>query len=95
MSDKDWSCGWTVYGQRDPGEALILDWPPPRGVQATVSVASPSTYLNLNRMGRFHNMGAFQQFTLRPQGSTDGPAARVLCMSSAGRLQALQGTDKC
>ena len=95
--DQDWSCGWTVFadtdgnGRHDPGEALIQAWPAPQGIQATVSVASPSTYLNLNRTGRFHNLGAFR-FTLRPRGSTDDSAARVLCMSSAGRLQTLQGT---
>ena len=99
-SDQDWSCGWAVFadtdgnGRNDPGEALIQAWTAPRGVQATVSVASPSTYLNLNRTGRFHNLGAFR-FTLRPEGSIDETAARVLCMSSAGRLQVLQGTDKC
>ncbi|MGO4391039.1 GspH/FimT family pseudopilin [Variovorax sp. M-6] len=98
--DQDWSCGWMVFedgdsnGQRDPGEALIQSWPPLRGVEATVFVPSPSTYLNLNRWGRFHNLGAFR-FTLKPPGSTDRTAARVLCMSSAGRLQTLQGTDKC
>ncbi|MDM0030989.1 GspH/FimT family pseudopilin [Variovorax sp. J22P271] len=96
--DQDWSCGWMVFadtdgnGRQDPGEASIQVWTAPQGVQATVSVASPSTYLNLNRMGRFHNLGAFR-FTLRPQGSTDDSAARVLCMSSAGRLQILQGSQ--
>jgi type IV fimbrial biogenesis protein FimT len=99
-SDQDWSCGWTLFadtdgnGQHDPGEALIQAWPAPGGVQATVSVAPPSTYLNLNRMGRFHNLGAFR-FTLRPKGNTDDAAARVMCMSSGGRLQTLHGTDKC
>ncbi|MDM0023310.1 GspH/FimT family pseudopilin [Variovorax saccharolyticus] len=99
-SEQDWSCGWTLFadtdgnGRHDPGEALIQAWPAPRGVQATVSVAAPSTYLNLNRSGRFHNLGAFR-FTLRPERSSDDKAARVMCMSSAGRLQTLQGTDRC
>lgn len=97
-NDQDWSCGWMVFADGhddgDPGEALIQAWPPLRGVEVTVSVPSPSTYLNLNRWGRFHNLGAFR-FTLRPPGSTDRTAARVLCMSSAGRLQTLQGTEKC
>ena len=96
--DSDWRCGWLVFvdddgnGRRDPGETLIQTWPPHRGIEATISVASPSTYLSINRWGRFHNLGAFR-FALRPEGSTGQADTRVLCMSSAGRLRALQGAE--
>jgi type IV fimbrial biogenesis protein FimT len=95
----DWSCGWLVFadddndGARGPGEPLIQTWPAPR-VAVSLSVANPATHLVLNRWGRFHHLGAFR-FTLQPRSDASSAAARVLCMSAAGRLRTRHGADAC
>ena len=48
-----------------------------------------SDLFQINRWGRFGNTQGFS-INLRPTGGSGKTAARVLCMSSGGRLQPLE-----
>ncbi|MDM0072861.1 GspH/FimT family protein [Variovorax sp. J2P1-59] len=95
----DWSCGWLVFEDADndgvlaPDEKRIQVWPAPRGILVTPNFPRASTYLNMNRWGRFQNLSAFS-FTFKSAVDRDDAAARVLCMSAGGRIRTGEG-DKC
>lgn len=96
----DWSCGWQIDADADddgrsgPAVITVQSWPAPQRVEVTMHAAQPSSQFEVNRWGRFGNTQGFS-IILRPSGSTDAAAARVLCISAGGRLQALQRTDRC
>ncbi|MDM0103934.1 GspH/FimT family protein [Variovorax sp. J22R24] len=97
--DKDWSCGWLVFadadndGAFDPGEERIQVWTTPQGVTATAILPNQSAHLSVNRWGRFQNLSAFR-FEFGLASDQDKAAARVLCISSGGRLRNVDG-DRC
>jgi len=96
----DWSCGWLVIadagddGASGPGGKTIQVWPAPERITVTVRAALSPSQFQINRWGRFGSSQGFS-VTLRPAGQDDKLAAVVLCMSSGGRLQSLQRTDRC
>ncbi|MCL1961310.1 MAG: GspH/FimT family protein [Desulfovibrionaceae bacterium] len=87
-----WNCGWTVYFA-DDGNVQIQSFPEPKNT--IVELASAQAQLTFDRWG---NPGsAVASFTLYPEsGDATSPAARTLCVSGGGRIDAVQGdSTKC
>jgi type IV fimbrial biogenesis protein FimT len=90
----DWDCGWIVCDDADgnnkcgASEQVLQRFDTPSGVQVSRSSSSGES-ISLNRWGLVN--GTWPGFAIVPfDKSTADPAARGLCMSSAGRIRIIR-----
>jgi hypothetical protein len=83
-------------GVHDAGEELIQTSPPTGSVKVTIVIPDSSSYLRINRWGRFNEtLGAFS-FRLKPVKDSGNDASHVaLCVNSGGRLRTVHGASGC
>ncbi|WP_172843899.1 GspH/FimT family pseudopilin [Variovorax sp. HW608] len=97
----DWSCGWIVFadtnanGVHDAGEELIQTSPPTSRVKVTIVIPNPSSYLKINRWGRFNETVNAFSFRLEPVKDGGNEAHMTLCVNSGGRLRTVHGAGGC
>lgn len=90
--DREWDCGWFVCadtngnGRCAASEPVLQRYDTPARVEVTRT--SGSTTIKLNRWGLVS--GPWLGFSMVPMDkSTSDPAARGVCMSSAGRIRVI------
>lgn len=95
-SNTDWDCGWFVFadtngnGTLNTGEEVLQRFTTPANI--TVTRTGGGANIQLSRWGTIE--GAYLGFNIVPlDKSISDPAARGLCMSPAGRIRTVKGTD--
>uniref|UniRef100_UPI0030FB81FF GspH/FimT family pseudopilin n=1 Tax=uncultured Acidovorax sp. TaxID=158751 RepID=UPI0030FB81FF len=95
-ANADWDCGWYVFvdtnrnGTLNSGEEVLQRFAPPSNVMVTRTGGGVS--IQLSRWGTIE--GTYIGFNIVPlDKSTSDPAARGLCMSSAGRIRTVKSVD--
>lgn len=95
-ANTDWDCGWYVFvdtnrnGTLNSGEEVLQRFAPPSNVMVTRTGGGVS--IQLSRWGTIE--GTYIGFNIVPlDKSTSDPAARGLCMSSAGRIRTVKSVD--
>lgn len=95
-ANADWDCGWFVFvdtngsGALNSGEEVLQRFATPADVSVTRTGGGAT--IQLSRWGTIE--GTYLGFNIVPfNKSTTDPAARGLCMSSAGRIRIVQSVD--
>lgn len=97
QDSSDWSCGWravvdtNMNGAADNTEPIIQV----NSIIHSYGIKYPAqgSQLLLNRWGQAQGVGS--KFVVAPLNDITGKTVTALCISSGGRLRAIQGKDHC